>query len=172
MESMELVEALIYKIPNLRKAFMGLDIMNLERKVSASPHPEFKNVLKPFVNPKIVSIVGLTQLTALIEPTKNGRTYPVILINGHSSSIVEFSKTKISDTLFHHLKWKDYLPAPFVKKVIYINNYDEKLTGMVFSEYAPNKWTIDDPLQLPIRSKQKVGGKVIINEILMDILNE
>lgn len=172
METRELVEALIYKFPDLRKAFIGLNIINLERKVSASSHPEFKNILKQFKNPKIISVVGLTQITALIEPTKNGRTYPIILINGNNTSIEDLSKTRISEILFQHLRWKDYLPAPFVKKIIYISDYKKSLKGMVFSEFRPNQWTIDDPLKLPITSFRKVGGKVIINEVLQDILQE
>lgn len=171
MDTIELVEAMLYKMPNIRKAFLGLNIMSVERKISSSEHPEFKNILKPFKNPKIISIVGLTQLTAIVEPTKIGKVYPVILINGYNSEITELSKTGLSDRLFKHLRYRDYLPAPFVKKIIYISNYDGSLNGIVFSEYGPNKWTIDDPLNLPIKSDQKIGGKVIINEVISDLLS-
>lgn len=170
MNTIDLVESLLFKNPKMRKAFIGLNIISLERKISTNEHSEFKNILIPFNNPKIISIFGITQLTAIIEPTKNGRTYSIILINGYKSEILECSKTKINDILYKHLKLKDYLPEPLFKKIVYIKDFDCNLKGIVFSEYSNNMWTIDDPLKLPITSKQKISGKIIIKEILSDIL--
>lgn len=170
MDTIELVEALLYKIPSIRLAFLGLNIMSLERKISASEHKEFLNIIKPFNNPKIISVVGLIHTTMIIEPIKNGKTYSVILINGYKSEIIEISKTKIYDILYKKLSLKDYLPEPFVKKIIYINSYSTELMGIVFSEYSKNMWTIDSPLKLPITSSQKISGKNILNEIIIDLL--
>lgn len=170
MNTLELVEALLYKIPDIRNAFMSLNVMNLERKISASEHPEFRNIIKPFTKPKIISVVGLTQITLLVEPTDSYRVHPTIVINGHRSDILELSKTRMVDMLHRHLKLRDYLPEPFVKKIIYIDQYGSNgLKGVVFSEFGLNRWTVDDPLQLPIVSQQKIGGKDILKEVLSSI---
>lgn len=170
MDTIELIECLLYKIPNIRNAFLGLNIMSLERKISASEHSEFLNLIKPFNNPKIISIIGLISTTMIIEPVKNGKTYPVIIINGYKSEILDISKTKIYNTLYNQLSLKDYLPEPFVKKIIYIHSYSKELKGVIFSEYCKNMWTINSPLELPITSFQKISGKNIINEIILDVL--
>ena len=171
MDTIELMESLLYKIPSIREAFLGLNIMSLERKISASEHKEFLNIIKPFNNPKIISVIGLVQTTMLIENVKHGKTYSVVLINGYKSEILDLSKTKIYDILYKQLSLKDYLPEPFVKKIIYIDDYSKELIGVVFSEYSKNMWTIDSPLELPITSSQKVSGKNIINEIIINLLS-
>lgn len=172
LSTIELVETLLYQFPELRKVFLLLNIMSIERKISASSHPEFKNILKPFLNkmPKVVSVVGLTQITILISQEKIGRTWPIIIIKGDKSEILECSKGKICDILNKHLKWKDYLPEPLIKKIIYISDYNEKVTGVVFSEYRKNMWTIYNPLDIDVKTTQKTTSLVIINEILADIL--
>lgn len=171
MNTIELCEALLYKIPDIRKAFIGLNIMNLERKISASEHPEFKNILKPFNNPKVISVVGLTHLTAIVEPIRDGKVYHTILIQGKNAEITAFGKTKMINILFQHLKLKDFLPPPLVKKIIFIDSYKDKLLGLVFSEYRNGMWTIDDPLQIPLTSCSKMSGKVILNEVISEMLN-
>lgn len=182
LDTKDIIESLIYRMPEIRKAFTGLGILSLERKISSINHPEFSNILKDFKKEhiKIISIVGLIQTTFIIEPIKVGRLYPTIIISGNSTEITNLSKTGLLSTISKYLNIRDYLPAPFCRKIIYIENFlnvdintnDIYLEGVVFSELRTNYWTIDDPLKLPTTSVQKISGRAIINEIILDIIDQ
>lgn len=172
MNTLKIVESLIYKNPNIRKALMALNIINRDRIISPNNHLEFNNILKNFNNPKIISCVGIIQLTIIIESKKINRTYPTIFINGYNSEIKNVGKTYLIKELNRFMNVKDFLPQPLIRKIIYINNFsnDDNLEGVVFSEYSKNLWTLEDPLNFNIESSLKTTPKEILTEILNDCL--
>lgn len=178
MDTIKLVESLIYKNPDIRKVMMALNIVNIDRKISPTNHSEFNNILKNFENPKIISCVGMIQLTVLIEPKKINRTYPTIFINGYNSEIKNVGKTFLIKELNKYMNIKDFLPPAFIRKIIYIDNYkkkdnnnnENKIDGVVFSEYSKNLWTLGNPLDFEINNSLKTTPREILSEILNDCL--
>lgn len=191
METVDIIEGILFKIPSIKIALSSLGFFYNGRTISATNRPEFNNILSNFNSPKIISVVSITQLTMIIEPIFLDRKIPVIIINGDSCEIKTMSKTLIQSTLYSHLNIKDFLPKPFVKKIIYISDYglkstnnnkcdinnlidykEEVLSGVVFSEYTSGVWTIDDPLSLPVNNTQKIWPNAILFELMNDLLKE
>lgn len=171
MNTIEVCEHLLYKIPNLRESFYALSIIDDNRNIAPIEHKEFENILNYFNNPKIISIFSLVQITLLIEPIKINRKIPVLLINGIFCSRNLFSKTYIHNLILKYLNIKDFLPASLVKKIIYIKDFNT-MDGIIFSEYLKSIWTIDDPLQLPVKNYLKTNPKIIVDKILDDIISQ
>lgn len=174
MKTNLIVETLLYNCPSIRRVFLNLNIMSLERKISAREHKEYNHLLENFKdskNIKIISVVGIVQTTMLISLEKTSRVHDVIIIRGNDSEVTQMGKTKITRDLIINLYWKDFLPEPFVKKIIYIDEFNSLETkGIVFSEVEKNIWTVDDPMNVEITNSRKISGKAIIKEIVDSVL--
>ena len=173
METQLLIEALTFKYPEIRKPLLCLNILSEKRNFSPTYRPEFDNILNNFNEIKIVSVIGIIQVTAIIGLRSPIKKYPIILIKGNNSEYHKMTKTMISSLLIKFCSIKDFLPQPFVKKIIYIENFnDNKCEGLVFSEFLKNKWTLEDPLKVPITNYNSCGCGLIIRQIIEDILGD
>lgn len=170
MDTIEILETLVFKIPKLRKVFIELDVINQSRNISPKDRKEFKNLLKDFNNPKIIDVIGLTEVIMIIEPIKIGKQYPVIIFEGYQCKIIKLSKSSIISYLRSSISIKDFLPDPLVRKIVYISDYEKDVNGLIFSEYQKGFWTIDkNPLSLNVDTSQKCSIYNILIEILNDI---
>lgn len=167
MDTLDVIEALVWKKPSLRKVFIALDIINETRLITPKEHKEFSNLLVDFKNPIIIDVVGLTECIAIIEPKRINRTFPTIIIEGYHCKISSFSKTALISLLRSSINNKDFLPPPLIRKIIYINDYEKSVNGAVFSEVGKNLWTIDaDPLSLDLKTSANYTAVMILNQLL------
>lgn len=177
METKEIVEALLYKMPELRVSLQNLNIITYQRPWNAAERPEFKNILKDFNNTGIISIIGIVPVTYIIDKTpRSDNTFPVLVIEGYHSYVRYWSMNYIPGEMNEKINIKDFLPEPFHRKIIYIKDYNYSPTkssnpiGIVFSEYSKNKWTTEDPMSLPIKNSRKSGSSLILNAVVRDLL--
>ena len=169
MITTEIVEGLLFKYPEMRQMLIDLNIISEERRISSSEHPEYNHLLSLFKKANVIAVIGVIQTTIFISQKKKGRIFDVMIIKGNSTKITQMSKTLIIKTLVSLLNWKDYLPEPFVRKIVYINHYNEKIvSGIVFSEFGKNTWTLEDPMFIDIKNFRSITGREIINEIVND----
>lgn len=169
MNTIEICEHLLFKIPKIRNALFSLNIISNERNIAPVEHNEFNNIISDFENPRIISAIGIVCLTIIIEPKIISRKYNIIIINGYSSEKMILSKTGICDLIYRTLNIRDFLPMPLTKKIIYISDFS-KMEGVIFSEYSKNLWTINDPMLLPSKNTMKTNVKNIIDKIVCDAL--
>lgn len=169
MITKDVLGKLMYNHPNFRSPFTILGILTKDRMISPKDRSELDNLLSVFdTNAKIISVFGQVQLTMIIQPEMKGkRQIPVILIRGIHCTITEMSKTAIIDELKETLNLKDYIPDAFVKKIIYIDSFDNTDTyGMIFSEYTRNKWTMGDPFEVGTKALIKTTGLKLIQGLV------
>lgn len=169
MITKDVLGKLMYDHPNFRSPFTVLGILTKDRMISPKDRSELDNLLSVFdSNAKIISVFGQVQLTIIIQPVMRGkRQIPVILIRGIHCTITEMSKTAIIAELKETLNLKDYIPDAFVKKIIFIDSFDEKDTyGFVLSEYMKNKWTLGDPFEVGTKALIETTGLKLIQGIV------
>ena len=106
----ELIEALVYKIPNLRGPLESLDIISKNplfgesREIVPKENEAFKSIIDNFERPHIIAAFNYTQIVIIIEPKIVLRNYPVIVIRGDSCEFEMTSTTKIRDYISNELK--------------------------------------------------------------------
>lgn len=170
MNTIEVCEHLLYKIPELRESFYNLGILSQGRNIQPKYHEEFEHILDKFSNPKIVSVVGPIQVTYIIEPTDPiRRKYHTIEITGFNCKKMEISKSGFSTYFSSILNIRDFIPQPLVKKLIYFKD-PKQLEGIIFSEYETGKWTIGDPLEIIPKQIINASLKRIMAEIMDDLI--
>lgn len=177
MITKEVLEKLMFDHPDFRHPFQILGILDKNRMISPKDRSELNNLLSVFnEKAKIISVFGQVQLTAIIQPElKTRNKLPVIFIRGIHCSVLEISKTKLAYELRSTLNLKDYIPDAFVKKVIYIDSFNQSgdVYGEIFSEYLKNKWTLDDPFKVGVKALiPTTGTKLItnlVNNLYLDI---
>ena len=173
MNTIDVLQQLIFQNNDLKKVFECFGIISNKNQISVNERPEFKNLLKPFINPKIVAIYGYIEIIALICPIPSDRKYFTLFIQGNECKILKISKNKIVDELFKFISLKDFLPSPLLRKIVFINNYQKYVDGIIFSEIYNNIWTLDnDPLSIKIDTKKRCGAKVILTEVIFSICSK
>lgn len=174
MNSISVLEDLLYKHNDLRGCLNALGVINHDRQIESRNHLEFKNILRYFEKDDflIVSIVNIIQVTYIISPENVRRkTKPVIKILGYNADINFMSKNLIIQDMNSILNLKDFLPPAFTRKIIYIPNFKNMDDSFVFSEFRPNIWTLDDPMILPVTNFNECGGLTIISELMNNFVN-
>jgi hypothetical protein len=170
MQTLDIVEALIFRIPELRKVFDALDIISAKRMVSSARHPELENLLGIFERPAVVAVFGLVQMVVLVEPKQQGKVYPAVVIKGDHASLVRWSRSTLCRELTGVLSANGFLPQPFVKKIVYISDWiHSEMHGVVFS-HVGGKWIVDDPMVLPVPNGKVTNPREILLEVLDDAL--
>jgi hypothetical protein len=181
MQTEDVVSSFIYKDPSMRFAFEALDIVCPERPWTGKEHPELNNQLRWFIKPKIITSIGILESTFIIQPNKvpNKRgLWAVITIEGNYTRFDYLSKDVLYRTILRKLNIHDFVPASFSRKIVYINEYKPGenniggvVSGVVFSEYNVNRWTLDDPLKFDAKSI-KSSPTVILLKILDELKEE
>ncbi len=167
MDTLDVVEALIWRNAKLRKVFITLDVINERRVITPQEHREFSNLLADFQSPIIIDVVGLTECIAIIEPKRVNRTFPTVIIEGHECKIGSYSRSALMSILRSSINGKDFLPPPLTRKIIYIDKYDSSVDGVVFSEVGRNLWTLDpDPLSLNLKTSANCTSGIILSQLL------
>lgn len=169
MITRDVLGKLMYDNPNFRTPFTILGILTKNRMISPKDRSELSNLLSVFdSNAKIISVFGQVQLTMIIQPTMKGkRQIPVILVRGIHCTITEMSKTAIVAELKETLNLKDYIPDAFVKKIIYIDHFDnQNAYGEIISEYTRNRWTLGDPFEVGTKALITTTGLKIIQGLV------
>lgn len=166
METFEILESFVFHHGEYREIFAALNISSVERKIGTVDRPEFKNILKDFDQPKIISILGLKQLTLLVEPKKINRKFPTLMIDGYNTDRMDMSKTGLLRHMRSFINIVDFIPPPLIRKIIYISQPQESVT---FSEYMRGEWTTEDPMEMEPKNSKTCGAAIILENILDDL---
>ena len=159
MITRDVLGKLMYDNPDFRTPFTVLGILTKNRMISPKDRSELSNLL---------SVFDHVQLTMIIQPIMKGkRQIPVILVRGIHCTITEMSKTAIVAELKETLNLKDYIPDAFVKKIIYIDHFDnQNAYGEIISEYTRNRWTLGDPFEVGTKALITTTGLKIIQGLV------
>lgn len=166
METKDIIEALTYKIPDIRRPLQSLNIINDKRPISPTDRPEFDNSLIDFKRPKIICSIGILQTVFIVEPNLVNRRFPTIIISGKTSRITSISRSGLYERISQYMNISDFIPLPFSRKIILIDEYKDENIGMVISEHIRNNWTKEDPRSLPIENSFKSGCKGVIKTVV------
>lgn len=178
MKTKDVVEHLLFSDKHYSSLFNLIGVIDKNRMWGSSKHIELNNVLSNFESSnlefvKVVMVCGIIQKIVIFDSNPDNRIkrcLPCIVIQGHESSIENWSKTKALTEFNSVLNLKDFLPKPFSRKIIYISNL-KKIKPIVFSEYTKNEWTLEDPMILATnKNTSKMSPKIIIKNILNDFI--
>lgn len=178
MKTKLVMEALLYKDPNLHKVLNVLNVISPERPISAVERREYDNVLSSFStgNLKFITTIGLVETIFVINTTEKlpRKRFPVMIIRGDIVEITKLSPGSLVKEITKSINQKDFLPLPVVNKIIYIEKYNgDKPIGVVFSECFINYWTLDDPfvLKMDHKGERKATALQMIT-LLVDSLRD
>ena len=175
MESSEVIETLLFNLPEIRKPFISLGVISRNRTYSSIDRPEYRSYISPFTsNAKIIGVYSTMNTVFIIERDKDIAKFNVIKIKGPYTEIQTMSKTMLTNELVDALFIKEYLPQPFQNKIVVIDKFDSQhVYGAVFSEFLKNEWTLEDPYDLNNTATiPKYSSRSLLKSLVLSIWEE
>ena len=185
MKTKDVLETLIYNIPDLYAPMQILDIINKDRIISVKNHKEIENLIAPIIDyyvkdtvnnkPIIISAYSMTGVTYIVSKEQRRKKHLCVMIYGPDTYIEWKSKSKILEDINAFMNLKDFMPNSFIRKIVYIKDYlinksGTSSDGIVFSEYSGGYWTIGDPFSCDNDTSIKTTPKIILTNICSEYL--
>lgn len=128
--SKSILEAMLYRVPNLRFIYHLLDL----EAISSSEHPEMRNITSHFKHPSIILAIGVITHCLIIERTAKNM-YHVVDI-GNEVIYYKCGRGEIFNICDETIKLKAFMPEPLSKKIVLITEYDSKeYEGIIYTQY-------------------------------------
>lgn len=158
----QILEALLYKIPEIRTVYSAIHIDN----VSSAEHAELNNIVSHFTKPHILIVCGREALVYIIQrETKN--LYHVIKITS-SVSYSACGRGDIFKECTNCLFEREFSLAPVCKKIIYVDSFDKQnIYGKSFINTTSKDFIQANKLSIEVLSKEEgIDGRELLREIL------
>lgn len=152
MLSKPIIEALLFKIPNIKVPLTNLGVINNERMYGSAEHKELKNIMRYFDDDLMIAAVYSSKMIIVVYSMKMGvyRKMPILYIEGQNARLELETKRQSSRYLLNRLQWeKEYIPRGTVKRIVFVNKFDsENIYGNIYTEWLFGSWTDNSGLKL------------------------
>lgn len=166
--SKTILEALLYKFPDIKNIYNMLDIGT----ISSSEHPEINNIASNFTSPTILISIGILANCYIIQRQSKTKFHYIEI---SSEVTYNFSnKGKLIDDICNNINIKDFVPEPLSKKIVFITNYEDDIQGIIYTKIKKGFILGNDNLNIRNKRVLKKNAWQLTKEILnkLDIAKE
>lgn len=159
-ETVSILEGLLYENKDLKYPLQILDIISIKNVIQPIQKKHLSSILSDFTPPfYFISIASTLYTTALISinPGAGGwNKIPILFISGQFCYKKYLSPSELFEDLYENMKFKDFFPEPFMRKIIFIDGWNKKeCYGVCLSEvYQKGRkiyWTVNNFDELPVK---------------------
>ena len=127
--SKDLLESLLFKIPNIRCIYDMLELGT----ITSSEHPEYNNIINNFEKPNVILCIGVLTTCIIVQRTRKNEFRCLVI--GRDVYYTKCKKSDLYNLIDDAMLIRDFIPQPLNKKLAFINDYNKsEIHGNVYTE--------------------------------------